>query len=195
MDRLGCRWAELGRRMADCFKAISRTKCQRSAQAQPVHPLHHQDDHSIGPQLGRDGHRRGRLPRAIDPAEGHQSAQAQSVHLTPPGEVDPEASRRSKYEVINALSRDIGVAEKSSHIKDLAEIRCRLLHRFRGLAGKTLPPNSIVHHQALQVYGNGPPLVGSGSPGKEQSVGPSRSEDDSWAQSAVKLPIYPELTL
>src|SRR3954466_879696 len=31
--------------------------------------------------------------------------------------------------------------------------------------------------------------------GKKQSVGPSRSEDDSWAQSAVKLSIYPRLTL
>src|ERR1041385_1921079 len=38
MDRLGCSWAELGRCTADCFKAISRTECQQSAQAQPIHP-------------------------------------------------------------------------------------------------------------------------------------------------------------
>src|SRR3954468_12133180 len=160
MDRLGCSWAELGRRMAGFSKAISRTECQQSAQAQPAHPLHRQDDHPIGPQLGRDGCRHGRLPRAIDPAEGHQSAQAQSVHLTPPGEVDPEASRRSKYEVINALSRNIGMAEKSSHIKDLAEISCRLLRRFRGLDDKTLTPSSIVHRHALQVYSMGRRLSG-----------------------------------
>src|SRR4051812_24293391 len=146
MDRLGCSWAELGRRTADCSKAISHTEYQQSAQAQPVHPLHRHDDHPIGPQLGRDGQWHGRLPRAINPTKDHQSAQAQSAHLTTPEEVDPEASRRSKYEVINALSRDIGVAERSSHIKDMAEIRCRLLHRSRELTDKTLLPSSTVHH-------------------------------------------------
>src|SRR3954469_5051322 len=173
MDRLGCSWAELGRRTADCSKAISRTECQQSAQAQPAHPLHRQDDHPIGPQLGRDGRRHGRLPRAIDLAEGHQSAQVQSVHLTPPGEVDPEASWRSKYEVINALSRDIRVGEKSSHIKDLAEIRCRLLYRFRGLDDKTLPPSSTVHHHALQVYSMGRHLSGPDHPGRTSRWDPA----------------------
>src|ERR1041385_5175768 len=38
-DRLGCSWAELGKRTADCSKTISRTECQQSAQAQPVHPF------------------------------------------------------------------------------------------------------------------------------------------------------------
>src|SRR3954451_16121253 len=122
MGRLGGSWAELGRSTADCSKAISYTECQQSAQAQPAHHLHRQGSYLIGPQLGRDGHWHGRLPRAIDPTKDHQSAQAQSAHLTTPGEVDPEASRRSKYEVINALSRDIGVAERSSHIKDMADI-------------------------------------------------------------------------
>ena len=37
MDRLGCSWAELGRRTTDCPKSISRTECQQSAQAQPGH--------------------------------------------------------------------------------------------------------------------------------------------------------------
>src|SRR3954468_7556695 len=127
MGRLGCSWAELGRRMADCSMTISYTECQQSAQAQPAHPLHRQGSYPIGPQLGRDGHWHGRLPRAIDPINYPQSAQAQSAHLITPGEVDPEVARRSKHDVINALSRDIMVAERSSHIKDMAEISCRLL--------------------------------------------------------------------
>src|SRR3954471_5696744 len=122
MGRLGCSWAELGRSMADCSKAISYTECQQSA-----HHLHRQGSYPIGPQLGRDGHWHGRLPRAIDPTNDPQSAQAQSAHLVTPGEVDSEVTRRSKYDVINALSRDIRVAERSSHIKDMAEISCRLL--------------------------------------------------------------------
>src|SRR3954465_5671954 len=36
MDRLGCSWAELGKRTADFSKAIIRTECQQSAQAQPA---------------------------------------------------------------------------------------------------------------------------------------------------------------
>src|SRR3954463_4468 len=85
MDRLGYSWAELGRCRADCSKAISRTECQQSAQAQPIHPLHRQDDHPIGPQLGRDGHWRGRFPRAIDPTNRHISPLLEKLTPRPVG--------------------------------------------------------------------------------------------------------------
>src|ERR1041385_4463972 len=95
-------------------------------------PFLHQDDHPIGPQLGRGRNLEGRLPRAIDLAKNHQWAQAQSEQPTTRGEVDPDASRGYDYEVINAQSREIGVAGRLSHVEDLAEIRCRPLRRFRG---------------------------------------------------------------
>src|SRR3954469_743262 len=62
--RLGCCWAELGRRTPDCPQAIGRTECQQSAPAQSGQPSITKEDYPIGLQLGRDRHRHGRLPQS-----------------------------------------------------------------------------------------------------------------------------------
>src|SRR3954468_738514 len=112
MGRLGCSWAELGRRMADCSKAISHAECQQSAQAQPAHPLHQQGVQPIGPQLGRDGYWYGRFPeQSTSPRTTSRPRRSRHTleKLTPRSVGGPD------YKVINALSRDIGMAEMSGH--------------------------------------------------------------------------------
>jgi len=157
-------------------------------------PSHHQDSQPTGLQLGRDRHRHGRLPRAIDLAESRQSAQAQSAHLTIRGKLTQDHSNKQVRSHQCAIPRDRGGREAKS------------LQRSGRDALSTSPPIPRTGRQDRTSYihcssscpmslQHGPPLVGSGSPGEVQSMGPSRLEDDSWAQSAVKLPIYPGLTL
>src|SRR3954465_5646963 len=125
MGRLGGSWAELGRSTADCSKAVSYTECQRSAQAQLAHHLHRHGSYPIGPQLGRDGHWHGRLPRAIDLTSDPPSRPRRNRDTLK--KLTPRLVGGPDYNVINTLSRDIRVAERSSHIKDMAERSCRLL--------------------------------------------------------------------
>src|ERR1043165_7767920 len=118
-----------------------------------------------------------------------------SRHTSSPRESRPWATPRGKYEEVNAQSREIGVAEKPSHIQDLtgdALSTSPSIPRTGRQDSTSTPYKSSSCPTSLRPA---PPLVGPGSPGDGQSVGPSRLEDDSWAQSAVKLPKYPGLTL
>src|ERR1041385_1037344 len=130
MDRLGRSWAELGRGTADCSKAISRTECQQSAQAQSVHPSFTKMIVRLVRSWAEIGTWKADCPEQSTLPRTNSRPRRNRNNLLPLEEVAPDASRGYDYEVINAISQDIWVAGRPSHVADLAEIRCRPLRQI-----------------------------------------------------------------
>ena len=172
MGRLGCSWAELGERTTDCVKQL----------AVPIassRPRRNRPTFIIAKTLSRLVSSWAEMTVGIADCPGqstlsgsHQSAQAQSAHLTLRGKLTRSHSER-QVQVINARSRDIGVAGRPSHIQDLAEMRCRPLRRFRGQDDKTAPPSPTVRHHALRAYSMGSRSSGPDHPERVSRWGPA----------------------
>src|ERR1043165_7570520 len=70
-------------------------------------------------------------------------------------------------------------------------MRCRPLRGFCGKNDKTAPPRPMKKSSCPTSLWPAPPLVGPGSSGHEQSVGPNRLEDDSWAPVGYEVTNVP----
>src|ERR1043165_3447296 len=70
-------------------------------------------------------------------------------------------------------------------------MRCRPLRGFCGKDDKTIPPRPMKKSSCPTSLWPAPPLVGPRSSGHEQSVGPNRLEDDSWAPVGYEVTNVP----